>query len=1101
MTRHRLAIAAVTALAVGVTLLVAVWPRRPGERIADAPSESAATSDATSISTSKLADSHRDVAPLATPIDEPAPKSKGSTVVGRVVRSVDRSPLGEVGVEIVAWEVPPPSLRIRPIRRTTSAADGTFRFEGVDLHDRRPMSMRVRDRYWWGTGSILAQAKRTDDGVDVGDLPATTCGTVSGRCVSPDGRALEGVELLACPFVDPNAPPNSGWDVNGEDTFLTRATSDSDGRFVIGANVPGPKFEVRSQRGAFAPARSEPFVAVAESDVSIGDLTLPVGGGIVAHMRDAAGRPVPGASLQANRKLAAGNKPEILPGPAIETAGDDGTVRIAHLSPAHYFVIAGAEKLAGVTIVDVVVEEGATPTPLEIVLAAGHFVAGRVTDAGGAPVSGATIRAHPEGSNGFLDRAKDTDAQGRFRIEGLSETKVDLNLRAEGWVSQSKSSVEVDHDDVDFVLVAKGTIRGRVIGPDGAPVANARVWAHAKDQAPSDAGPARSSDDGTFELSVRPAAYVLFADHADFAESESVAVDITDGKPIADVTVTLRAGATIRGIVLASADRTPIPHALVIAAPSAATPEPPSTGATEHWNKRAVSQLDGSFTLRGVSPGTCEIRAQLEPWIDGASAPIEIAEGAAVDGVVILLRRGATIHGTVYDDGQPSGGVPVNLFDGPRHLQETKSRDDGTYAIERIPPGAYQIMRMPKEILGDSGTIESVPVTLREGDDVVIDLGEKASSASAGCRVFGSVLAGGQALVAQVVMVKVGAGGFHAAQAKSDENGNYEFIGVASGRYRVLVQPGEDVGNFSATIDIPERREWRVDLSAPEGIVSGHVVDADTGKPIGGIAVLALRTDARANVDVETFVDVLSGKVDTDGDGEYRLRHVAPGRYRIEAGAFTMDGPVEGSTDCAVESLEVTVGVDGPVTADFRLRRGATLEGNVRDASGAPVSAAVRVEEDPRRPTFNSLVGIPSSDHGHYVVHGLHAGEHMVTVTSKTHAPVRRRVRIGAGTTHEDFVVASGGALRVTVVTSHGDGVPDAVVELRDSNGDLVPTSTGALDLLGGVPQAASGSVCNFPHLVPGTYSVRAWKPTVGSGTATAHVADGVETSVRVEVR
>jgi protocatechuate 3,4-dioxygenase beta subunit len=224
-----------------------------------------------------------------------------------------------------------------------------------------------------------------------------------------------------------DAPPPPG------DPFDDAVVTGEDGAWEFGGIPPRREVHVaafaRRRRSAW---RATPH-APGPGDVVALDLVLcesdpEVGAGrvVVGLVRDGDSRPVPGARL---RGMALDARPGGGGNPA---AGADGRF-VGFLSPGvregrvyrSTEVHAPGYAVAVVEVPDAVldaIDRGEPPPLWEIVLRTGTSVAGRVLDADGAPVAGATVRVTEEAGGDrnpswILDTR--TDREGRFRFDDL----------------------------------------------------------------------------------------------------------------------------------------------------------------------------------------------------------------------------------------------------------------------------------------------------------------------------------------------------------------------------------------------------------------------------------------------------------------------------------------------------------------------------------------------------------------------------------------------------------------------------------------------------------------------------------------------------------
>lgn len=132
--------------------------------------------------------------------------------------------------------------------------------------------------------------------------------------------------------------------------------------------------------------------------------------------------------------------------------------------------------------------------------------------------------------------------------------------------------------------------------------------------------------------------------------------------------------------------------------------------------------------------------------------------------------------------------------------------------------------------------------------------------------------------------------------AQTDADGTFVFAGVSAGRYAVMAEkqgfvapdPMQPLYLEVAPSGDPDR--ITVKLRAP-GTIIGRVCDAD-GDPIVNAQVTAMKVRATRNA-------AMSSRAMTNDLGEYRLFHVAPGKYVVLAmsGAVSGAGPASPSLD------------------------------------------------------------------------------------------------------------------------------------------------------------------------------------------------------------
>ncbi|HEY0794335.1 MAG TPA: carboxypeptidase regulatory-like domain-containing protein [Acidisarcina sp.] len=124
-------------------------------------------------------------------------------------------------------------------------------------------------------------------------------------------------------------------------------------------------------------------------------------------------------------------------------------------------------------------------------------------------------------------------------------------------------------------------------------------------------------------------------------------------------------------------------------------------------NGGARVEKDGSFTLRGIAPGSYELMAFSETT--ALSVTRVAAMGAAVEGHVLkvgsqninlaatLVTGAATVSGVAHRAGKPASGVMILLAPkDPEDYQDLIRRDqsdsDGTFSLPRVVSGEYTLV-------------------------------------------------------------------------------------------------------------------------------------------------------------------------------------------------------------------------------------------------------------------------------------------------------------------------------------------------------------------------------------------------------------------------
>ncbi len=385
---------------------------------------------------------------------------------------------------------------------------------------------------------------RGELGVLVGPVPfPPPPGAISSavRIASP----LRGAAPRVPPSVQPNGlpagPPQGPADaptVPVDPALEPRFTTDSEGRYRLTGLAPG-RYRVLASHRDFADAASEPRDV--DLGTALGDVDVTMHGGLTLHgfVTDEDGEAIAGAMVAARGERGID--------PRRTVTGADGSYRLGPLS-ADADVEVSAPGL-GSAMRHIEIDPGSrAPSTREesfTLVQADDEIRGRVTDAGGLAIAGATVRVV---SGASAARAV-TDAGGRFLLAG---------------VPSGRHRVRVEHPDYppaeqevatgaerELRLDAGGAMEIEVRDRAGAAVAGAKLVAVGPD-----GGTHRATADrrGAARLGpLAPGTWAVQASARGFADGE-IEVQIASGSrpgqiPATSVRIDLGRGATLAGVV------------------------------------------------------------------------------------------------------------------------------------------------------------------------------------------------------------------------------------------------------------------------------------------------------------------------------------------------------------------------------------------------------------------------------------------------------------------------------------------------------------------------------------------------------------------------
>ena len=302
---------------------------------------------------------------------------------------------------------------------------------------------------------------------------------------------------------------------------------------------------------------------------------------------------------------------------------------------------------------------------------------------------------------------------------------------------------------------------------------------------------------------------------------------------------------------------------------------------------------------------------------------------------------------------------------------------------------------------------------------------------------------------ARVVITKIGTQ-ITNASVLTDARGEFAVSVPANPAFDLRVQKA---GYATARLPIAAARagvptELRVAM-AKGAVISGRVIFDDGARAFRGILRLAVRRLEPGSANSDAGPLVLN--IVLDGDGQYRVGGLMPGRYAIapSAGNAFLNSlripPVQIDVPEGAELSGVDVVVESPPAARTatpvpapaaKRAGGGVIRGRVTGTSGEPLSVSVTVVAGSRR------ISAPSDADGRYAVTGIPAGT--VTVESTTVGYVRARygardaqlpdlpitVKENQEIDGIDLVLARSSAIGGTVVDEAGEPVEGANVQL-----------------------------------------------------------------------
>jgi uncharacterized GH25 family protein len=721
----------------------------------------------------------------------------------------------------------------------------------------------------------------------------------------------------------------------------------------------------------------------------------------------------------------------------------------------------------------------------EITLEPGLRITGKVMNTQDEPVADVEVEATSFGrGTGYLHAASHSKEDGSFVIGGLEEATYRLTAKAKGYAQSIESEVQPQGVPLKIRLQKAGKIKGRVLAGDPPkPLAGFTVEPRNTTRRDSpfpmlpgargkQRGPYRDPSGEFTVTGLSEGSYTVSIRFNGLVTERREKLEVVPGETIDIGDVTLSPGETLHGTVVEAGTGKPIAGAsVIIEGPGLFDMAESLLGTVE---KGLLTAPNGSFTLAGLAPGEMEILVKHDSY-STARKQVAIAAGVPPAAITVELTSGGVIEGTVRDSkGELVAGGMVMVMRGftPTGDGPVSTDEFGHFRVDRLPPGTYRVMAMPKPGEDADGAsflseLKTQTVEVREGKTSIVHLPPESGQIT----VNGIVRRGSKPLKAQLFWILAAADGqtpkdFGAAA--SDESGSYQVQLTSPGEYRVMVMPiDEDDKGFPTTgmsvkVEIPEGGQVTKDIVIAEVLLAGVVIDVDSGLPLEGADVTALEYSE----DDPPSMFPMAGTTETDAEGRYELAGLGEGRYSI---GFTKAG----------YGAEII----GPITMDEYEK-----EEGLNVSLTPSTECHIRVENDNGDPVVGAMVMASSMPmdmmggqaaftdvNGEAKLTGLGDGAHDLSVITKGLAPHIAEGVIVGGEEAEvvKITVRRGAPLRIAVVDGDDKPVSEAAIRIRnDAGGELSPLLQYAAMMTGQGLVTDSQGVFDVPHLEAGRYEV-----------------------------
>ncbi len=529
---------------------------------------------------------------------------------------------------------------------------------------------------------------------------------------------------------------------------------------------------------------------------------------------------------------------------------------------------------------------------------------GKVVDASGGVITHAQLLA--QGVVGT-----ESDAKGSFDIcldaagNAPDERKLVVSATGYGTLEMiAPLSGRVRHD---FMLTPEATISGRVVNPQGGPIAMALVRLSTDEAAPrpgsEQPAAARTVTDanGKFELGGIGAGRLRIQAFARGAASTLSTIEVTVGGT-KEITLTVSERGILRGRVLSNGQ----PVAGVSVFDSAELPTYQARTQVVASINEAVSQEDGTFVLDDLPIGTLSLGTS--PYRLRSPATLQIAAGEQT--IDLEVEKMGSLAGTVRRDGKPISHALVRASGSKwTNTRTTETNELGRYAFEDLDADDYKLSAHSAAAGAFVDLDQRIKIELGASAQADLDLRYAA-------RISGIVVDAKSSPVAGAFVSFKSTTTDDQSRCTTDASGGFSCNSMTGGgAYRVEVsgsqaspKPYAFVGTSPAPFLLRDGDahidDVRLTVDASSLTIKGVVVDR-TGQPVPDA-----RVAANAGRDVWAAVPTAV----TNLRGEFELRDVSPGSYGLQA--VGTDGGRALVDDVAAGTSDVRLVLDPPSCED-----------------------------------------------------------------------------------------------------------------------------------------------------------------------------------------
>ena len=605
------------------------------------------------------------------------------------------------------------------------------------------------------------------------------------------------------------------------------------------------------------------------------------------------------------------------------------------------------------------------------------------------------------------------------------------------------------------------------------------------------------SSDGTFTLTGIPPGRVRIRVRAEgYLEPESQTFDLAPAETIEDLVFDMVGGEPVAGRVIDESG-VPVSDAQVTAYKKkdregggrswggslnfSIDPEDFDFLAMSTSRRSAMSNSKGGFTVAALEPGEYRFTARHPDMAKSSTKNVIVKAGIETPAVEIVIDAGGAIEGAVTGLAMRplADAFMVALSLQAGSMRSGTTDKNGYYKIEGLPPGQYVVFKSRMDERADNIGLELMSnmrlktVTVRRGKVARLDVHDEGED---GVRIFGVVRENGvpvpRALITVLGSDRQGLLGMGVRANAANMEGRYELVGIKPGEYVMQVTrfQGQPV-QTTFEVEVPEDvSEYAFDIELPTSTITGKVVDT-RGNPVKGVRVtLGSEDGGLSGADGLIGMIAANGlsQARTDDAGEFTMKSIAAGTYRLTAGS-SMGGRGRGRRRDASQpqygeaSIEDVIidGVSPRTDIVIQVPLAGKITGIVLDGSNMPVANAeiafAAEEKQKRRKKSNPLLNLISSqqpvrtgDDGRFEISSLTPGTYSLRVESEA----LKAGKLDEVIVQEDLPtevtlhVVTGATLRLRATNVSKKQIPFGNISLLDGRGKPIVSRVSTFQVM-----------------------------------------------------